>query len=59
MRVAATPASTLTWKPIHGGFRGTSRDGLREYHVQPASIDGWWARQTLPTPTGPRAAARA
>jgi hypothetical protein len=44
MEAAASPR-TLTWKPMHGGYRGVSEDGLREYWVQPA-IKGWWSVTT-------------
>ncbi len=43
MGAVAKPTPTLTWRPIHGGLGGASRDGLREYHVQPSSIEGWWS----------------
>jgi len=51
--VDATAASRLgppllSWKPDHGGLRGTSADGRREYRAEPVSLagdtsNGWWA----------------
>jgi hypothetical protein len=49
MRAAATPASTLTSRPMGGGFRGTSRDGQRDYHFPPAQTPGG---PTRPKATG-------
>jgi hypothetical protein len=39
VRATATP----TWTALHGGFRGVSADGQREYFVQPSGVPGWWA----------------
>jgi hypothetical protein len=42
MWASPTPAPTLTWQPDHGGWRGTSQDREREYHVR-AVMSGWWS----------------
>jgi hypothetical protein len=54
MRAAATPTPTLTWKPIHGGFRGTSGDSLREYHLRRDHIAPATLRPPTPRRRGPR-----
>jgi hypothetical protein len=36
-------AHTLTWRALHGGFRGVSADHQREYHIQ--SIAGYGVRR--------------
>jgi hypothetical protein len=42
-----TPTLVLTWVAMHGCWRGVSRDGQREYWVQPVRLDGspcrWWS----------------